>query len=105
MAASHFNWIKIMFVFSIFFLSLSSEIRATRPLEGEQFLKKNLVIQSLPRGPIPPSSGNPCTYIPGGKGRGRCTLAESEGDFAGHVGVSPAFREVIIIHFAAASKS
>ncbi|CAA3005161.1 Hypothetical predicted protein [Olea europaea subsp. europaea] len=99
MAVTQYNWINIIFIFSIFFLLISSKVRAIRPLEGEQWQKRTLVIQSLPRGPIPPSGGNPCTYIPGRGGRGHCTLAENEGDFAVHVASVPK----VTLHFAAAS--
>ncbi|KAK4759919.1 hypothetical protein SAY87_023050 [Trapa incisa] len=34
------------------------------------------IFESLRRGPVPPSRSSPCTYIPGGKGRGRCVLSE-----------------------------
>lgn len=50
---------------------------AMRVLRGDydQWMKghHNLLVQSLPRGRLPPSGANPCTRIPGGK-RGRCTL-------------------------------
>lgn len=81
------------------------EIQAMRPLEGEQWLKKHIFIQSLQRGPVPSSSSNPCTYIPGGKPRGRCTLAENEINFAGATGQveSPAAFPQVMVHFGAAT--
>ncbi|KAL0317158.1 UNVERIFIED_CONTAM: hypothetical protein Sangu_2130100 [Sesamum angustifolium] len=88
----------------VFLIVLESSCRgtvATRPLEGEQWLNKNLVIQSLPRGRVPPSSGSPCTYIPGGRSRGRCALAAEEGDFSGQ---RPAAFPPAMVHFAAATK-
>ncbi|CAK9172424.1 unnamed protein product [Ilex paraguariensis] len=78
------------------------ESLAMRPLDGEEWLQKNIMIQSLPRGSVPSSGSNPCTYIPG-KSRGRCTLAENEMNFAGHSGHAlPTFPEVMV-HFAAAA--
>ncbi|XAR64914.1 hypothetical protein NMG60_11008806 [Bertholletia excelsa] len=69
------------------------EVLGMRPLEGDEWAKKatsviNIHIQSLPRGPVTPSGKNPCTYIPGG-GPGRCTLAQNEMNFAGHVAHAP----------------
>ncbi|KAM7463757.1 hypothetical protein LguiA_031878 [Lonicera macranthoides] len=82
-----------------------------RPLEEEDLWLKS-VVQSLQRGPVPPSGSNPCTYIPGFRRRGRCALAENEINIAnpGHhnaAGASPpalvmAFPEVAV-HFAIAS--
>ncbi|KAJ4842216.1 hypothetical protein Tsubulata_005871 [Turnera subulata] len=46
-----------------------------RLLEGDLLLPKSLVIQSLQRGPVPPSGASPCTHTPG-RGRGRCTLTQ-----------------------------
>lgn len=56
------------------------EVSGLRILEEEQWLKQttNLIIQSLPRGPVPSSGASPCTNIPGGKRRGRCALAKEE---------------------------
>ncbi|KAJ6951457.1 hypothetical protein NC653_040779 [Populus alba x Populus x berolinensis] len=56
---------------AIVFGPCSHQILAARPLEGEQWLKQDLGnIQSLRRGPVPPSGGSSCTNIPG---RGRST--------------------------------
>lgn len=52
-------------------LASVGEIQAMRPLEKYD----EIVIQSLPRGPVKSSSKNPCTYIPGTKNSRRCTLA------------------------------
>ncbi|KAL0457067.1 UNVERIFIED_CONTAM: hypothetical protein Slati_1045900 [Sesamum latifolium] len=40
----------------------------------------SLLLESLPRGPVPPSGSSPCTYIPG-QGGGPCPLNERH--FAG----------------------
>lgn len=94
-----------MFIFLMFF-SFTQEIWATRPLNGEQRLKKNLGIQSLPRGTVPSSGSSTCKYIPGGKGHRRCTLAENEGDFSSHsTSATSAFPQVMGDHFAVASKN
>lgn len=62
------NPINVLFIASLV-LSISSieQTLALRPLG---------IIESLRRGPVPPSQSSPCTYIPGGGGRGRCVLAE-----------------------------
>ncbi|KAK4431164.1 hypothetical protein Salat_0878500 [Sesamum alatum] len=95
----------VSFIFLIILQSSCRGTAATRPLEGEQWLNKNLVIQSLPRGPVPPSGGSPCTYIPGGRSRGRCALAAEEGDFSGQQAAAPAAAfPPVMVHFAAATK-
>ncbi|KAG8364611.1 hypothetical protein BUALT_Bualt18G0015500 [Buddleja alternifolia] len=105
MAADHHRGCITLQLLLIIFLIFSNwncrGIVAMRPLkEGERWMTKiNLVIQSLPRGPVPPSRGSPCTYIPGGKSRGRCALATNEGDSSDHPAAAP------MIHFAAASES
>lgn len=63
---------------AILSVSFCQQISATRLLllDGEQWLQKNPILQSLQRGPVPPvGRGNPCTFIPG-RSRGRCTLTE-----------------------------
>ncbi|KAF9670124.1 hypothetical protein SADUNF_Sadunf13G0035900 [Salix dunnii] len=82
--------------------SLIRKVLAARPLEGEQWLEKNLGnIQSLQRGPVTPISGSPCTHIPG-RGSGKCSLGAR--NFAGHIAAQapPAFPDAIM-NFAAAS--
>ncbi|KAK9146434.1 hypothetical protein Sjap_006337 [Stephania japonica] len=63
-------------------LSMISSCNAGRPLHEEKHnwaMKKrnggvvDLVIESLPRGPVPPSGPSGCTYIPG-RGGPRCPL-------------------------------
>ncbi|KAL4302894.1 hypothetical protein GQ457_10G013940 [Hibiscus cannabinus] len=71
---------KITSIFVFLFLLTFDHISAIRPLDEQQaplIFNKNLIIQSLPRGPVPPSAGNPCTNIPG-RGHGRCTLTEMD---------------------------
>ncbi|KAF3647066.1 hypothetical protein P3S67_026309 [Capsicum chacoense] len=73
---------KFLVLFLSILLILSDfhqEVSGLRILEGEQWLKQrtDLIIQSLPRGPVPSSGANPCTNIPGGKRRGRCALAKN----------------------------
>ncbi|CAK9167331.1 unnamed protein product [Ilex paraguariensis] len=63
-------------------------LQAMRTLEGEPWLEKTHLIQSLSKGsgPSGPLSGsNPCTFIPGPSHR-RCTLAENEVSFSSHSG-------------------
>ncbi|CAK7341023.1 unnamed protein product [Dovyalis caffra] len=79
------------------------QISAARPLGGEQWLEKILGnIQSLARGPIPPSRGSPCTHIPD-NGSGKCRLGAR--NFAGHIvaHAPPAFPAGAIINSDAAS--
>lgn len=92
------KYLAVIFIFSMFILSIS----AMRPLEGDHWLQTALVIQSLQRGPVPPSRSSPCTYIPG-RGRGRCTLGEI--NYAGrssHATRGWAFAD-LVIEFASAS--
>nr|POE75860.1 hypothetical protein CFP56_05127 [Quercus suber] len=59
----------LLFVTIIF---ASSQVGAMRPLDGEQWLKKeSLLLQSVQRGPVTGSGPNPCTYIPG-RNKGNC---------------------------------
>ncbi|CAK9183882.1 unnamed protein product [Ilex paraguariensis] len=61
--------------------------KATRLLDMEQWLKKQVpLLESHPRGPVPPSGGSRCTYIPG-QGSGTCSLNGM--NFAGHVVRAP----------------
>ena len=56
-------FIVLLFVTILF---ASSQVGAKRPLEGEQWVKKeSFLLQSVQRGPVTPSGPNPCTYIPG----------------------------------------
>ncbi|KAL4633730.1 hypothetical protein ACB092_04G143200 [Castanea dentata] len=59
--------IVLLFVTILF---ASSQVDAMRPLEGEQWVKKeSLLLQSVRRGPVTtPSGPNPCTYIPSRRG-------------------------------------
>ncbi|KAK8711634.1 hypothetical protein V6N13_146909 [Hibiscus sabdariffa] len=50
------------------------QLGAMRPLEGEhQMAKEELVVESLPRGPVKESGHSPCTNIPG-RETGVCKL-------------------------------
>lgn len=91
-ASNHRNVSAVMLilVYLIVFDSIFLEIMAIRPLAAEQRWRNNIVIQSLPRGRVPASRSSPCTYIPGGKSRGRCAMAVGEGRHSGHaVGAPP----------------
>lgn len=92
---------QLMLILVLFVLSFG-EILTMRPLEKDNILLKqhNLVIQSLPRGPVRSSGANPCTYIPGtqNKGNRRCTLAAEEDTPAG---VFPQ----VMLHFGVASSN
>lgn len=67
----------ILFLSILILSDFHQKVSGLRLLEGEQWLKPktDLIIQSLPRGPVPSSGASPCTNIPGGKRRGRCALA------------------------------
>lgn len=72
-------------IFLIVLIFMKPRFVAGRPLAD-----KNLLIQSLPRGRVPPSRANPCTYIPGGKSRGRCVIAVvSEEEISGQPAAAP----------------
>ncbi|KAL7147020.1 hypothetical protein ABFS83_06G080500 [Erythranthe nasuta] len=93
----------LIFTCLIFFESNFREAGAIRPIlmtEGNI-----LVIQSLPRGAVPKSGSSPCTYIPGGKSRGRCALAVAGEGFSGHPASAPAAAAFppLAVHFAAAT--
>ncbi|XP_038999183.1 protein ACCELERATED CELL DEATH 6-like [Hibiscus syriacus] len=75
---------------------------ATRPLDEEDDVhsfNENLIVQSLQRGPVPPSAGNRCTNIPG-RSRGRCTLTEMNavggGGVAAYHAAPPVFPEFVV---------
>ncbi|GMI79178.1 hypothetical protein HRI_001587100 [Hibiscus trionum] len=73
MASAKLAKFIVTFIFCI--LLFHQHVSAARPLHVHAAFNENLIIQALPRGPVPPSAGNPCTNIPG-RSRGRCTLAE-----------------------------
>ncbi|KAJ6883821.1 hypothetical protein NC652_030925 [Populus alba x Populus x berolinensis] len=96
--------VTVMIFVTIVLGSCSEQVLAARPLmEGERWSEKIVGnIQSLQRGPVPPSTGSPCTHIPG-RGSGKCTLGER--NFAGHTVAlaPPAFPDAIMNFDAAAS--
>ncbi|GMI65197.1 hypothetical protein HRI_000189000 [Hibiscus trionum] len=82
----------------IFCILLFHHVFATRPLHAHAAFNENLIIQALPRGPVPPSAGNPCTNIPG-RSNGRCTLAEMNavgGGVVHHHAPPPPFRGSVL---------
>ncbi|KAG5236324.1 transcription factor bHLH [Salix suchowensis] len=84
----------IMFIIS-FALSTIQSGAATRAVHGEQWLKKHVPhLESLQRGPVPPSAGSPCSHNPGGSGH--CTLNEM--NFAGRSNHQPPFPSSVIDH-------
>ncbi|KAE8670949.1 Phosphoribosylaminoimidazole carboxylase atpase-subunit isoform 1 [Hibiscus syriacus] len=90
----------VTFIFCIILFHL--HVSATRPLHvlHAAALNENLIIQALPRGPVPPSAGNPCTNIPG-RSNGRCTLAEMnavDGGVVHHHAPPPPFRGSVLKH-------
>uniref|UniRef100_A0A6N2MU22 Transmembrane protein n=1 Tax=Salix viminalis TaxID=40686 RepID=A0A6N2MU22_SALVM len=74
-------------LFSILFTLSSLQCgAATRPLHGERLLKKHFpLIESLQRGPVPPSAASPCSHNPGGSGT--CNLNEM--NFVGRANRQP----------------
>ncbi|MBA0715293.1 hypothetical protein Golax_014196 [Gossypium laxum] len=70
------------------------QVGAMRPLDGD------LVVQSLPRGPVTPSGPNPCTNIPG-RGGGVCKLGVI--NVAGNVMHSPAVFPGVVAELGVAS--
>ncbi|KAL2230023.1 UNVERIFIED_CONTAM: hypothetical protein Sindi_1596700 [Sesamum indicum] len=80
MASSRF---MIFLIFNILLvMSMTpNQVDAMRLLGMEKWLKEQaLLLESLPRGPVPPSGSSPCTYIPE-QGGGSCPLNERH--FAG----------------------
>ncbi|KAK8589529.1 hypothetical protein V6N13_088355 [Hibiscus sabdariffa] len=73
MASVKVTKLTVTFIFCI--ILFHHHVLAARPLPVHAVFNENLIIQALPRGPVPPSAGNPCTNIPG-RSNGRCTLAE-----------------------------
>ncbi|PON60436.1 hypothetical protein PanWU01x14_152330 [Parasponia andersonii] len=67
---------SILFVCTVLLVCGFSGTLAMRPLEGEKWLMNSLWFQQLPRGQQKPPSPNPCTNIPTGSSRGRCTLSQ-----------------------------
>ncbi|XP_054797758.1 uncharacterized protein LOC129302867 [Prosopis cineraria] len=93
---------KIFAVLATIMILSLQQIMAARPLEGELWLQKNLVIQSLRRGPVEGPHRNPCSTIPG-RSRGRCAFQINVD--AGHVAYAqppPAFPDQPV-NFGAAS--
>ena len=66
------NALVTLFMLSI--LSASLQLGAMRPLGIQLIKQEGLLFHSLPKGPVTPSSPNPCTYVPKG-GSGTCTLS------------------------------
>ncbi|OVA14681.1 hypothetical protein BVC80_1817g27 [Macleaya cordata] len=69
----------------VIFLSINNPCKASRILEGEEeswMMKRELVLQSLPRGPPTPSGPSGCSNIPGGGGP-NCPINQM--NFAGNV--------------------
>ena len=85
------NSTTIMLILVLLF-AVSNNIQqlvAIRPLI-EGYASAVMEIQSLQRGPVPPSGSSPCTYIPE-RNHGRCTLADP--DQMGVANAPPAFPE------------
>ncbi|KAG6764535.1 hypothetical protein POTOM_032009 [Populus tomentosa] len=79
---------RVTIVFTVFSILLTLSTlqcgAAKRPLHEEQLLKKHFpLIESLQRGPVPPSTASPC--IPGGSGT--CELNEM--NFVGRANRQP----------------
>ncbi|KAL2506638.1 Uncharacterized protein Adt_22259 [Abeliophyllum distichum] len=90
-------------IFCTFLVSISfQEANGTRVLGMEKWLSEKVpLLASLPRGPVPPSGGSPCTYIPG-SGTGTCSLNEKHFAGGGTARASPA-SPTIVIHSGSAS--
>ncbi|KAL1536097.1 hypothetical protein AAHA92_28799 [Salvia divinorum] len=86
MGAFRLNFFLIFHIFCIVSISLNGA-NAARALPMEQWLKSQLLLlESLPRGPVPPSGPSSCTYIPG-QGGPPCPLNEKH--FAGRLRREP----------------
>ena len=75
--------LNVFLIFCIVSISLNGS-NAARVLPMEKWLIKSqlLLLESLPRGPVPPSGPSSCTYIPG-QGGPPCPLNEKH--FAGRL--------------------
>ena len=85
----------LVIVFGVSSNNYIQQVVGIRPLlirEGYASAAVLMEIQSLQRGPVPPSGGSPCTYIPG-RNKGRCTLADP-GNQIGVAPPPPAFLEL-----------
>ncbi|XWS58379.1 hypothetical protein CRYUN_Cryun08bG0029200 [Craigia yunnanensis] len=108
MASLKVSKFTVTFILGILLLLSFQHVLATRLLDEDQILpssNKNLIVQALQRGPVPPSAGNPCTNIPG-RNRGRC-IAEINVDVGGSGSfvanhAPPAFPD-FVVKFGAAS--
>ncbi|XVF62944.1 hypothetical protein PTKIN_Ptkin09bG0049500 [Pterospermum kingtungense] len=65
-----------LLLFSLLFISYAAQFGASiRPLQREQLFRHVVPnFESLSKGLVPPSAGNPCTNIPGGSGQ--CVVNE-----------------------------
>ncbi|KAK8585715.1 hypothetical protein V6N13_050688 [Hibiscus sabdariffa] len=75
---------RALLVFAIFFLSFTAEFGAAiRPRQLREPLFRTMVpnFESMPKGPVPPSAGSPCTSTPGGSDH--CVVNEINA--AGHL--------------------
>ncbi|KAL9140241.1 hypothetical protein ABFS82_14G023300 [Erythranthe guttata] len=83
--------VKLIFIIYIFFvvsIYLNRAADGGRTPSTEKWVRTkqvDLLGSSLPRAPVPPSSGTSCTHIPG-QGGGACTLNEKH--FAGGGGAA-----------------
>uniref|UniRef100_A0A6N2L387 Uncharacterized protein n=1 Tax=Salix viminalis TaxID=40686 RepID=A0A6N2L387_SALVM len=96
------NALVTFFMLSI--LSGSLQLGATRPLGIKLIKQEGLLLHSLPKGPVTPSSPNPCTYVPK-KGSGTCKLSGM--DMAGSAAARspPAFSKHSVVDAPMASSS
>ncbi|KAK8520172.1 hypothetical protein V6N13_031364 [Hibiscus sabdariffa] len=76
--------LTVTFISAIVLLLSFHHVLAIRPLDDILSFNDKLIVQSLQRGPVPPSAGNPCTNIPG-RSSGRCMLTEMNTVGGGHV--------------------
>ncbi|KAL2530778.1 uncharacterized protein Fot_23379 [Forsythia ovata] len=93
-------------IFCTFLVSISfEEANGTRVLGMEKWLREKVpLLASLPRGPVPPSSGSPCTYIPGTPSSGTGTCSLNEKHFAGGgTAHAPPASPTSVINFGSAS--
>ncbi|XVF66539.1 hypothetical protein PTKIN_Ptkin10aG0044700 [Pterospermum kingtungense] len=68
--------LNIVLIASLILLLETHGFRASRPLHEEtKLVNQGLKLQSLQKGPVPPSEGSSCTNIPGNGGP-PCPLEE-----------------------------
>lgn len=88
MGSQRLNVMAMTSIFLIFFITSFQPLTAVRQLQGERGWKKGvLMLESLQKGPVPPSGPSGCSYVPR-KDVGTCPIIETPPEPAGRLGSS-----------------